>query len=401
MKKKFLFSLIMCLCLVLFVGCAKVDASVTYVEQNGQALVVQALDVTLDRDVIENAGYDFDSTLSQLTAYAEQFMQEREQEYSWFLKEIVENETKYAKSINSYFYDAARTFTYLNNYRISETTKRTKQGEVVTGFRIQKEFGNIYAFMVFNGYNMFYTGCPQCKSEVSIDEELWAYNEGHYISNDYTCPSCQQLQTDYKHYFENRLVDIPLQGDLSVQNSSFVTEYLQECKTMFHNIESLKFRNGDRLIDRFAGVFRGGSKDFNLEDASLVYKFITPYKRVHSNGQVSKQDGMYVHTWNITDPDVSIFISRKTTNSTMWYVVSLASAIGFVVVYFAIRITVKAVKAHSLNKPKIEKKPEVITKNTNQLTKSTPKTIKTPQSKRLKQKTEEAKHNNLIDIIKR
>ncbi len=390
MKKNFILTFIICLCLVLFAGCAKIEAGVRYVVQDGQALIVQSLDITLDKESLALAGYDYDASITQIYSLTDRFMQEQEQKYNWFLNEIAVNETRYAQGINSHFYDSIKTFTYLNSYKIVWNANGN-------GFRVQKEFGNIYAFMVFNGYNMMYTGCPSCHGELEIDVDIWDYNEGHYISNKYTCPHCKVSQTNYKYYFEPRLVDIPLQGDLTVESNAFVTKYLQECKTMFHNLETLTFNNGDNLVAAFENVF-SGKEGFCLEDTDLVYKFTTPYKRVHSNGKVSKQNGQYVHTWNMTDPDQSILISRISAKSTMWYVVALSAAIGMVVIYFALRITFKMVKKHNKPTPiKKEKPVEVITKDTKAQSKKTEKTT----SSRLKQKTKEAKNNNLIDIIKR
>lgn len=334
MKKKVLLSLIVCFVLIFMFGCSNVEASIKYVVQDGRALIVQAVDVNINRDELIKAGYDPDVVLSEMMTYADQFVSEKEQAYNSFLREIAQNQTKYAKSINTRFANSLETFSYLNVYKITETKK---------GFRIQKEFGNIYCFMVFNDYNMFYVGCPECQGEIEINVDVWEANRQNGIPNSYLCPHCATLIDDYTHYFVERLVDIPLDGELTVEQNAFVTSYLQECSTMFNDIYNLKFKDGTRLVDKFASICRG---DFALEDTNLIYKFITPYKRVHSNGKVSKQGNYYVHTWNIKDPSTTITLSRITAKPTMWYVVSLCSAVGVVAIYFAVRIIVKKVKQH-------------------------------------------------------
>ena len=369
LKKRFLTSLIFGLCIFVLCGCANVEASVKYVVQDGSAIIVQAVDVFLDREALEQAKYDYDNAVSQLTAWSNKFMEEKESSYTAFLREIATNQTKYAQSINKRFKNSLETFSYLNTYKIIETD---------SGFRIQKEFGNIYCFMVYNDYNMFFVGCPICQAEINIDVDKWESNRQNGIINSYLCPNCENTINDYEYYFESRLIDIPLDGKLSVEQNLFVTNYLQECSTMFKDINNLKFKDGTRLIDAFAQVFRGGTQNFDLQDANLIYKFITPYKRVHSNGTITKENGYWIHSWNITDPATTIILSRTTTNTTMWYVVGLSCAVGFVIIYFAVYLICRTVKNKSY--------------------KSTHPPHK--ESARRRKKIKQAEHNNLIDIIK-
>lgn len=80
--------------------------------------------------------------------------------------------------------------------------------------------------------------------------------------------------------------------------------------------------------------------DDELSNIRYVFKYVTTYKSVVSDAVVTKQDGYYVHEWDMSADEAqygTIYISQTIPNATGWYFVAIIIAIvivgvGYIVV---------------------------------------------------------------------
>lgn len=74
------------------------------------------------------------------------------------------------------------------------------------------------------------------------------------------------------------------------------------------------------------------------EEASFVFSFLSPYRRLGSNGTISYNDGYYVHTWELDDTSSQVKFSRRIANYSSWYIsAAILGAVlmcGMIVSYF-------------------------------------------------------------------
>ena len=149
-----------------------------------------------------------------------------------------------------------------------------------------------------------------------------------------------KITVDKTHHL---LADVPLNGELEESGNAFVETYLQTCYPFYYNgsepyliydcqIQNQDFYAGQTLRDVVFSL--SGSTS---EEVEYAFGFSTPYKRLHSNGEISLTSDGYTHSWKFESlDDSSILIYRKYAKPVFWYLTSFILGIAIVVVGFLI-----------------------------------------------------------------
>ena len=157
-----------------------------------------------------------------------------------------------------------------------------------------------------------------------------------------------KISADKNHHL---LADVPLNGELEKSGNIFIENYVQTCHPFFYNnrepyllydcqIQGQDFNAGQTLRNVIYSL--SGSTS---EEIEYTFNFSTPYKRLHSNGELSVTDNGYTHTWKFDSIESSsVLIWRKYSKPTFWYLVSLGIGIAVVLGGFFITFVVKNIK---------------------------------------------------------
>ncbi len=321
------------ICCIFATGCGTITSSVKLrVQPDGTLIVEQSLNVKLDEIAISLAGYDYDEKKEEVFAVAEDFLDSLNYDCNERKTEILSNPKK-------------RKF-----WRLFSSTYNQDIMQTEDGIYIYRQFPTIYDFLLYNDYDFIYIGCPHC-FELIADTEAMA-------SSITTCPHCKkETNGDFEYQLIDRLVDIPFAGDVKVNDKNFTTDYSQETLTVYKDLEDIVNRAGEPLIwsleNLFAAKYPGETKAFTINDADLKFQFITPYGRVHSNGDVKKSKGYYIHTWDIENLDDTIKLYRTVAKTSNWYIFALVTTIGITAVLFTFAFVKK--KYYDKSKEKLEK----------------------------------------------
>ena len=344
MLKKCMASVMLVLCCIFLFGCSTVTSDVRlYVQNNGALVVEQTVRVEFDRSKIIEAGYNYEAITEEVYTIAVDYLDSFHYEYNCRKEEFVTNTKK-------------QKFFRLFSSNYNEDIVRTDNG-----FFVYRQFASIYDFLLYNNYQMFYIGCPHCGKQIAETEAE--------VSSLEKCPICKQdISGDYEYFLESRIVDFPFVGDITQKQGNLTTTYSQEILTTYKDLLQLVNRDYEPLVAKLEYLFSGGKVNFTLDDVDLKFRYITPYGRVHSNGQVSRANGVYIHTWDIDDLSQSIILYRTSAKKTGWYILALVTSLGLC----AILITFAFVKQKLYEKSK---------------------------AKLAKEKAKEI-HNNLIDRIR-
>ena len=313
-------------CLLIFVvsvctfGCASANLSVRYID----GAMIQEVSITIDQSVViayKNKGVNIvDKVADVLGAYNA----DMEQTFLDVSNEWLESNS----AVLQYHADAYRKTTGVTEMKIQDNK-----------IHLSKNFGSIYAYLFFN------------------NPYLFEYNE----------------ETDTLKLTQNMLVDVPMDSTFEKLDQGMITKYVETAQPLLQNNAEPTFKRDwymtksagaggtygreygiierdEQISQRVAGytvagyatslegatfqdvlkaVFTGG-ENYTIADAGLKYQYKTPYNRVHSNGTVTKENGYFVHTWNLDAFDDTIQIYRSYANTTWWYVAILG--ISFVVV---------------------------------------------------------------------
>ena len=308
MLKKCMASLMLVLCCIFLFGCSTVTSSVRlYVQQDGSLVVEQIVNVEFDRSKIIEAGYNYDSVTEEVYNIAIDYLDSFHYEYNSRKEEFLINTKK-----QKFF----RLFSSNYNEDIVKTDN---------GFYVYRQFASIYDFLLYNNYDMLYIGCPHCGNKIAESEADVAF-----VSKCLNCNS--DLDGTFEYFLKNRIVDFPFMGEITVEQGNFTTEYSQEILTTYKDLLELVNRDNEPLVGKLEYLFSSGMTKFTLDDVSLKFRYITPYGRVHSNGQVTRENGVYVHTWNIEDISQSIILYRTSARISNWYILALVSSLGLCII---------------------------------------------------------------------
>ena len=120
----------------------------------------------------------------------------------------------------------------------------------------------------------------------------------------------------------------------------FISIYKQTSSTSFDSSLS------EYIEEYFMGKY--GVYGYTINDVAMVYKYGQAYSRLHSDADnVSYSDGVYVHTWNLSDKDQQITLYRVYANPVAWYVLAIIIGVVIALVLFIIGIVLKKHKLKS------------------------------------------------------
>jgi hypothetical protein len=112
--------------------------------------------------------------------------------------------------------------------------------------------------------------------------------------------------------------DMPIVGEAEEVGALFTVQLIQEAQTLFGGQEALITQLSEKVNERLG-------RDYVVQDdVNLIFQFITPFRRIHSDGQVVQVGQYYHHVWNITDPNTVINIWRTIANPLAWYILGLS-----------------------------------------------------------------------------
>ncbi len=296
MSKKFIiFTLILSLCLV-FTGCANVTTSVNWI--NGA--IVEEINIQLDKDIIIHHGYNYEGIVADL--YEVKNDKPRGLLWDW----LQEAKSNYVSKVYSVFAgNDEKIIEYLNFGLIDSGISPTSDG-----FTLYLTFSHFDYFMFFND---------------------------------------MELKPGQTH-----IIDVPFNGEVTKQDDDLTSAYIQTSTTLFAGCLE-KTVNGVNIVDKIKDIFASNLYvatpiGFDVSEVDLTYKFITPYRRLHSDGKVSKIDNKYEHTWqiDILDSDQEIHFYRVSANSIVWYLGALGITVLFLIIGTVVAVIIERKKRRKL-----------------------------------------------------
>ncbi len=280
---------------VLLSGCVTVTNTVNYVETSGGVFIVQQVDINLDKAQIEENGYDYSKIISEI--YRDE-LQPTGVLYSLVRKIRSDYTTRVTETFAEH---ETLKNQYLSGLLETVITKTD------TGFSVYLSFSDVRYFLFFN-----------------------------------------------KVTSGNKLIDVPFGGSITTDENFLITSYLQTVVNPFNLWwnETISYKGvetdfKDALTDIFENNKSGDEKSYEIGDINLIFNFISPYKRLHSNADsITKSNGKYVHSWNI-DPnkiDEEVVFFRTSANTGVWYLIALGLAIIFVLLGTVLYLFIKILK---------------------------------------------------------
>ena len=143
------------------------------------------------------------------------------------------------------------------------------------------------------------------------------------------------------------LIDIPISSvSVEEERKLFTIDVIQTCSPFSYDggeavlLEDLHLSNGsghlsgEKLVDVVVS-------ELNLSEteAEFVYNFITPYSRVHSDGEITDTADGIMHTWNLNGNIMGeIKLWRTSANQVSWYVLGIL--VGLIIIGVGVIIIV-------------------------------------------------------------
>lgn len=129
------------------------------------------------------------------------------------------------------------------------------------------------------------------------------------------------------------LIDVPVNNSTLEETTQFLTHTFTQTATPFgYNGGECKLLSpltlGLKTYTAGTTIVEVAKDALSLtdEEESYVFSFLTPYRRVDSNGTLSQSGLYYVHTWTFEDTQGQIKLYRHYANDYVWY--ALAFGIG-------------------------------------------------------------------------
>ncbi|MGN1227273.1 MAG: hypothetical protein ACI4TX_01370 [Christensenellales bacterium] len=164
----------------------------------------------------------------------------------------------------------------------------------------------------------------------------WAGNTFYYdiqfsaiISND-----AQYLPVEnvYYYFYTGKFVpDDEDVGDVEVvqKDDLFIKMYKETYTTSFDS--ALCTIAEQKFLEKYE------SYGFTLEDVAYVYKYGQKYSRLHSDADsITKEDDVYIHTWNLESKDQTISLFRTYANANAWYILAVLGGVLVTVIIIVI-----------------------------------------------------------------
>lgn len=276
-------------------GCATITNTVNYVKTSNGVCIVQQIDISLNKKQIQENGYDYNKIMSEI--YRDE-LQPTGVLYS-LVKKI---RTDYSTRVSETF---AEHETLKNQYLSGFIETVISKTDI--GFSIYLSFSDVRYFLFFN-----------------------------------------------KVTSGDKLIDVPFGGSITTDKEFFVTSYLQTVINPFNTWwdQTISYKGTETdfktaIADIFESNKLEDAKNYELSNINLIFKFISPYKRLHSNADsITKSNGKYVHSW-VIDPDnidEEVVFFRTSANTGIWYLIALGGAIIFVLIGTTLYLLAKIFK---------------------------------------------------------
>lgn len=176
------------------------------------------------------------------------------------------------------------------------------------------------------------------------------------------CPSAYKYDAETKNIvidkdFYSTLIDTPIMVlDDTTEATFFATKIVETCSPFFYNKEEPKLLSQYKTYSAGTSVVDVAKTELGLSDevAKYVFSFTTPYSRLHSDGEITRTQDGYTHTWaweNDIDGQIKVF--RNYANQVVYY--GIALIVGGILM--AVAIVLSIVKNRKSKKP-IEEKAE-------------------------------------------
>ncbi len=186
------------------------------------------------------------------------------------------------------------------------------------------------------------------------------------------CPSAYKYDTETNNIivdkdFYSTLIDTPIMVlDNSTENSFFATKMVETCSPFFYNKEEPKLLAQYKTYSAGTSIVDVAKSELGLSDevAKYAFSFTTPYSRLHSNGEISRTENGYTHTWEWeNDIGGQIKVFRNYANQVVYYGIALIVGGGLM----AVAIILSVVNNKKNKKPILEnvenKKEDVLVEN--------------------------------------
>ena len=148
----------------------------------------------------------------------------------------------------------------------------------------------------------------------------------------------------------NSLTDIPVSSvSLEKDEKLFFVTWTQICAPFTYNGEEPKLLSSIRVNakDYAAGTtivaVACDAMSLSADEAEYLFNFVTAYKRVWSDGNVSISDGKFVHSWNFGSNIMGqVSLSRKYANYATWYIAGLILGLATIGIGSLVVVLVRA-----------------------------------------------------------
>lgn len=186
------------------------------------------------------------------------------------------------------------------------------------------------------------------------------------------CPSAYKYDAETKNIvidkdFYSTLIDTPIMVlDDTTEATFFATKIVETCSPFFYNKEEPKLLSQYKTYSAGTSVVDVAKTELGLSDevAKYVFSFTTPYSRLHSDGEITRTQDGYTHTWaweNDIDGQIKVF--RNYANQVVYY--GIALIVGGILM--AVAVILSIVKNRKNKKPILEnmenKKEDVLVEN--------------------------------------
>lgn len=302
MWKRFLSIISIIFISVVACGCSSVSVDVRYT--NGA--IIQTIEIVLDKDDIENAGYDYTKVLDG------------------FYKQVW---------LDDHYNPTGLLPTWLNDAKNNYNTKVEEFFEVTTESESDTEQEKLIR--------------EQNKASRSAYKAGYL---GYEIARNANGFKMTLAFSNYKYFmfFNNiettsaKIIDVPFNGNVEKETSFLFIKYEQTTTSLFNGCLDLEVQYGggtqnvQTLITNIfnSSVAAGATPTtFTAQDVELIFSFTTPYSRLHSNGSVKKSAGKYIHSWIIPIDNTSqeIVFWRTQANTVTWYSLAIGVSVGAVI----------------------------------------------------------------------
>lgn len=164
----------------------------------------------------------------------------------------------------------------------------------------------------------------------SVSDEYYAYVRGFVYNKDASEVTAVIMLTD------NSSIDI----ETPVKRDSF-----SDSNGVFYNIQYTTYSfDGSYFYAKTDEIFTSEVRNHDeiyYENLKFKFEYATLYKSTKSDGVVAYIGDRYIHSYDLTNGDMNIHLSRKNPNSPAWYSILIAGSIVVLVLAVAIALIIK------------------------------------------------------------